>query len=106
VHQTERRYARAQIGAVTSIHQNHAARQTDRTRPAHVFERNFRLGLEADVSGTPALRLRILSSTHSLGRYRRYATGVDSHGDWRATACNLAIVLLAELTAILTCHAN
>src|SRR5258706_33027 len=46
---------RAQLGivAVAGVQQRHAAGKTDLARPADLFERNRRLGLEPDLPGHP-----------------------------------------------------
>jgi hypothetical protein len=49
--------ARAQLGivGVAGVHQHHVAGKADLTRPADLFERNPRLGLERNLLGHPRL---------------------------------------------------
>src|SRR5882757_4032488 len=54
--------ARAQLGivAVAGVQQRHVARKTDLTRPADLFERNLRLGLERDLLRHPRFGAAII----------------------------------------------
>ena len=99
--------AQVAVVAITGVEQHHPARQTGRAGPAQLIKRNLRLGFECDVRG----HMR-LAPARRIGRPLRPADKAatppaGSHDDWRATGHrHLAIVLLAELTAILTRHAD
>src|SRR5262245_16188003 len=109
VRQVESRNALAQLGAdtVTSIHQHHAARQTGLNSPAHLFESDFWFGLEVDVLGHTGLAATFLVVCPLLRQVKlisnRQARMVVGE---RHRHRDLAVILLAELAAILARHAN
>ena len=99
--------AQARVVAIARIQQHHAARNTSRASRAYLRERDLRLGLEADLLGNarlvpaggvlrPGFR-QIQPITHRQARI--------VIGD-RQRYRGLAIVLLAELAAILPRHAH
>ena len=109
VGQPQRRDGCAQIDvrAIARIHQHHAARQARRTGRADLIERDLRLGLKADLLGHARLlaagsvRGPALRQIQAIGhRQARMSIGQ------RQRHCDLAIVLLAELAAILPGHAH
>ena len=109
VGQAQRRDVSAQIAvvAIAGVQQHYAARQAGRIGPAQLIERDLRLGLEHDLLRNPRLALAcavarpFLRQIQPVGdRQARMAIGQ------RQRHRHLAVVLLAELTAILPRHAD
>src|ERR1019366_5450099 len=104
VAQSQRRDIRTQIGlgAIAGIHQNYTARKAGLTRPAQLLERDFWLGLEANLfrhirlAPTFAILSPVLRQIQPIG-HRQTCMVIGNRQRHR----DLAIVLLAKLAAIL-----
>src|SRR3954469_18044765 len=91
------------IAAVASVHEDHAARQAGSRRRPDLIEGDLRLGLEGDLRGyarrlaPPRIVSPLLRQIEAIGdgQAGRAIGERERHG-------HLAVVLLAELAAILT----
>ena len=96
------RHAQRRVDAVAGIHQHHATRQSGLAGPADLVERDLRLGLELDLLGHTGLGPArsivdpLLRQVEPM-RHRQARVIVDQ----RQRHGHLAVVLLAELPAVL-----
>ena len=95
------------VVAIAGIEQRYAARQACLLRPAQLLKRDLRLGLEFHLLGNPCLVparavLRPISRQIKLIGHRQARMMIGQ----RQRYCDLAVVLLAKLAAILPRHPN